>query len=62
MRQSIGRVRSERDSFLFRYEVQLASWGYLIERSARLNLNIPPLISRMPSWEKASKMNEEEDM
>ena len=44
------------------YEVQLSSWGYLIERAARLGVNLPPKLSRLPEAEKDSKMNEDDDM
>jgi DNA polymerase zeta len=43
------------------YEVQMSSWGYLIERAAKLGFNLAPKLSRMPGKERDSKMNEEED-
>ena len=44
------------------YEVQMASWGYLVERAAARGVNLPPLISRMPQREKESRMDAERDM
>ena len=40
------------------YEVQMASWGYLVERAAARGLNLPPLISRMPERERESRFVE----
>lgn len=31
------------------YEIEMASWGYLIERGYTLGLNLPPLLSRIPN-------------
>lgn len=35
--------------FLIGYEVTMASWGYLIERAATLNVNLTNELSRIPS-------------
>ena len=35
--------------FLIGYEVTMASWGYLIERAAALNVNLTNELSRIPS-------------
>lgn len=43
------------------YEVQMSSWGYLIERGAIININVAPLLSRTPSREQDSKMDSEEN-
>lgn len=35
------------------YEIELASWGYIIQRSQTINMEIVPLISRIPSQKTA---------
>ena len=35
--------------------MQMASWGYLVERAAARGLNLPPLISRLPERERESR-------
>ena len=42
-------VRQVDPDFLIGYEVTMASWGYLIERAAALNVNLTNEISRIPS-------------
>lgn len=42
-------VRQEDPDFLIGYEITMASWGYLIERAAKLNVNLTSELSRMPS-------------
>ena len=42
-------VRRVDPDFLIGYEVTMASWGYLIERAATLNINLTNELSRMPS-------------
>ena len=42
-------VRRVDPDFLIGYEVTMASWGYLIERAAALNVNLTNELSRMPS-------------
>lgn len=42
-------VRQVDPDFLIGYEVTMASWGYLIERAAALNINLTNELSRMPS-------------
>ena len=42
-------VRQEDPDFLIGYEITMASWGYLIERAAKLNVNLNSELSRMPS-------------
>ena len=44
--QLVGRVDPD---FLIGYEVTMASWGYLIERAATLNINLTNELSRIPS-------------
>lgn len=31
------------------YEIELASWGYIMQRGAALGINLPPLFSRVPA-------------
>ena len=33
---------------LIGYEVQMSSWGYLVERAAALNINLTGQLSRIP--------------
>ena len=42
-------VRQVDPDFLIGYEIAMASWGYLIERAAKLNVNLTSELSRMPS-------------
>lgn len=42
-------VRCVDPDFLIGYEVTMASWGYLIERAAALNINLTNELSRIPS-------------
>lgn len=44
------------------YEVQQSSWGYLLERSATIGLNLAPLLSRLPGNERESQMDAEKDL
>ena len=30
------------------YEIQMLSWGYVIQRAATLTIDLPPLLSRIP--------------
>lgn len=44
------------------YEIELSSWGYIIQRSHAINFDIVPLISRVPSQKTAKfKQNESEE-
>ncbi|TRY62525.1 hypothetical protein TCAL_16616 [Tigriopus californicus] len=54
-------VQAHDPDILCGYEVQMSSWGYVIERASRCDLNLAPSLSRVPSREKESKMNEEQD-
>ena len=40
------------------WEVQQASWGYLIERAAHLGLHLPPALSRIPGNPRASRCSQ----
>lgn len=43
------------------YEIELASWGYVIQRSQAINVDLVPMISRIPSQKIAKfKQSEEE--
>lgn len=41
-------VRKADPDFLLGYEVEMSSWGYLVERAAAIDVNLVNLISRMP--------------
>lgn len=45
----VGVVRRTDPDFLIGYKVEMASWGYLIERAAAIGVNLVNLLSRMPS-------------
>lgn len=42
------------------YEIELASWGYVIQRSQAINFDLVPLISRIPS-QKVAKIKQNDD-
>lgn len=42
------------------YEIELASWGYVIQRSQAINIDLVPLISRIPS-QKVAKFKQNDD-
>lgn len=42
------------------YEIELASWGYVIQRSQAINIDLVPLISRIPS-QKLAKFRQADD-
>lgn len=45
------------------YEIELASWGYIIQRSQAINIDLVPLISRIPSQKVAKfKQTDEENI
>ena len=43
------------------YEVQMLSWGYLIERAAFLEVNMCQRLSRIPDKEKQLKINDDSE-
>lgn len=43
------------------YEIEMGSWGYLIERAKYLNINIIPLLSRMPEQKVHEFVDEDRD-
>lgn len=43
------------------YEIEMASWGYLIERGYTLGLNLPPLLSRISNAKTKSEQTFSED-
>ena len=53
-------VRDTDPDILAGYEVQMASWGYLSARAAVLDINLCPLLSRVPASVKKSKVADEE--
>ena len=42
-------VKQVDPDFLLGYEITMASWGYLIDRAAKLNIHLTSELSRMPS-------------
>lgn len=44
------------------YEIELASWGYIIKRCQMINIDIVPLLSRIPSQKIAKFKGNEEEM
>ncbi len=50
-------VRSRDPDIVIGYEVQMLSWGYMIERARELDINLCPLLSRIPSADKKSSIN-----
>ena len=43
------------------YEIQLLSWGYLLQRASTLNTNMAVAISRIPTAKTSSHMSAEKD-
>ena len=43
------------------YEAQTMSLGFLVARAAKLDMNLPPMISRMPGNERESRVDEDQD-
>ncbi|CAM1296166.1 REV3L (predicted) [Pycnogonum litorale] len=43
------------------YEIQMLSWGYLIDRASHLNVNLCPRLSRVPNSENSSRSDEDLD-
>ncbi len=42
------------------YEVQMSSWGYLIERGSHIGLDAAPMLSRLPDSQSDSCMADDE--
>ena len=53
-------VRDTDPDILAGYEVQMSSWGFLSARAAVLNINLCPLLSRVPASVRESKVADEE--
>ena len=51
-------VKSRDPDIIIGYEIQMLSWGYLIDRAKELDINLCPLISRIPGADKVSKVND----
>ena len=51
-------VKSRDPDIIIGYEIQMLSWGYLIDRAKELDINLYPLISRIPGADKVSKVND----
>lgn len=45
------------------YEIEMSSWGYVIERAKQVGMNIAPLLSRVPTQrnQKSSSLDEEQE-
>ena len=56
VRHLVKLVRECDPDILGGYEVQMSSWGYLMARAAVLGTNLCPLLSRVPSSVRESKM------
>ena len=54
-------VRDADPDILGGWEVQMSSWGFLMARAATLGINLCPLLSRVPSSVRESKVGGEED-
>ncbi|KAG1669837.1 DNA polymerase zeta catalytic subunit [Nymphon striatum] len=46
-------------AILVGYEIQMSSWGYLIERASHLDINLCSLLSRIPDCTSSSHANDE---
>jgi DNA polymerase elongation subunit (family B) len=56
----VDAVKLHDPDLLVGYEIQLSSWGYLIDRSAAKGINLVPMLSRLPANEKQSAAKEEQ--
>eukprot|EP00794_Sanderia_malayensis_P000337 gene337-969_t len=54
-------VRSRDPDIVIGYEVQMLSWGYLIERAREFDVNLCPLLSRIPSADNKNSTNNNAD-
>lgn len=43
------------------YEIQMLSWGYLIDRAKELDVILCPLLSRVPKVNNVSKLNDDSE-
>ncbi len=50
-------VKGRDPDIVIGYEVEMLSWGYLIERGREFDINLSPLLSRIPSADKKSSAN-----
>ncbi|XP_065331760.1 DNA polymerase zeta catalytic subunit isoform X2 [Cloeon dipterum] len=44
-------VQTENPDILMGYEIEMHSWGYVVQRAARIGLNLPNIVSRVPKTE-----------
>ena len=56
VRSVVRLVRDTDPDILAGYEVQMASWGFLSARAAVLDINLCPLLSRVPASVRESKI------
>lgn len=43
------------------YEIQMLSWGYVLQRASTLSVNLAQALSRVPSAKKSSHITKEQD-
>ncbi|CAB3369259.1 Hypothetical predicted protein [Cloeon dipterum] len=44
-------LQTENPDILMGYEIEMHSWGYVVQRAARIGLNLPNIMSRVPKTE-----------
>ncbi|XP_019624970.1 PREDICTED: DNA polymerase zeta catalytic subunit-like [Branchiostoma belcheri] len=54
-------IRQWDPDILVGYEVQMLSWGYLLQRAATLDMDLCPLLSRVPDAAKESTFSSDQD-
>ncbi|XP_078617508.1 DNA polymerase zeta catalytic subunit-like [Branchiostoma floridae x Branchiostoma japonicum] len=54
-------IRKWDPDILVGYEVQMLSWGYLLQRAATLEMDLCPMLSRIPDAAKESRFSAEQD-
>ncbi|KAG1708451.1 DNA polymerase zeta catalytic subunit [Nymphon striatum] len=58
-KELIHLIRRYDPEILVGYEIQMSSWGYLIERASHLDINLCSLLSRIPDCTSSSHANDE---
>ena len=54
-------VQSHDPDMIVGYEIQMLSWGYLIDRAKELDVILCPLLSRVPTVNTVSKLNDDSE-
>ena len=54
-------VRSHDPDMLIGYEIQMTSWGYLMDRAKQLDIILCPLLSRIPSATEVSRSSDDSE-